>query len=125
MKHRLKKGSLVSIIFVSLFWIGLLTLVTIHKISPIIVGFYLLMGIITYIFYAVDKSAAIHNRWRISENTLHLLSLVGGWSGALLAQIILHHKSSKESFQVIYWITVFLNLVALGYFVMNNFSKIS
>jgi len=125
LKHRLKKGSLVSIIFVSLFWIGLLTLVTIHKISPIIVGFYLLMGIITYIFYAVDKSAAIHNRWRISENTLHLLSLVGGWSGALLAQIILHHKSSKESFQVIYWITVFLNLVALGYFVMNNFSKIS
>jgi uncharacterized membrane protein YsdA (DUF1294 family) len=120
MKHGIIKNSFLGgIILVSLFWGGLLTLVFMKKLSLLVVLFYALMGIITFIFYAVDKSAAVHNRWRISENTLHLLSLVGGWSGAFLAQMILHHKSSKESFQVIYKITVFLNLFALAFFIVE------
>ena len=35
--------------------------------------------------------------------------------GALAAQRLFRHKSSKASFQTIYWITVALNCAALGW----------
>jgi len=67
------------------------------------------ISVVTFIVYGVDKWAAMRNQWRIPENTLHLLSLAGGWPGALIAQQILRHKSRKPSFQAVFWITVALN----------------
>jgi len=119
LKNRVRNSSTLSgVLLVSLFWAGLLGLVFLKKLSFLVALFYAAMSVITFVVYAVDKSAAVHNRWRISENTLHLLSLFGGWSGALLAQIILRHKSSKESFRFIYWITVLLNLSVFAYYVV-------
>ncbi len=83
---------------------------------PIVVpSLYLVGSLITYVAYAVDKSAARRGRWRAKESTLHLLSLAGGWPGAQAAQCHLRHKSRKLSFQVAFWATVFLNCGALGY----------
>lgn len=65
--------------------------------------------------YYRDKSAAKNNEWRTAENSLHLLALVGGWPGALTAQKLLSHKSKKQSFQIIFWMTVALNCGALGW----------
>jgi uncharacterized membrane protein YsdA (DUF1294 family) len=62
--------------------------------------------------YAIDKSAAVSGRWRTPEQTLHLFSLAGGWPGALLAQQVLRHKTSKESFIAAFWLTVLLNAAA-------------
>jgi uncharacterized membrane protein YsdA (DUF1294 family)/cold shock CspA family protein len=70
---------------------------------------------ITFLVYAIDKAAARHDRWRTRERTLHLLSLIGGWPGALAAQRLLRHKSAKESFQTAFWATVFVNLAAVGW----------
>ncbi|MCP5079858.1 MAG: DUF1294 domain-containing protein, partial [Psychromonas sp.] len=65
-----------------------------------------------FIMYAVDKSAAKRGAWRTQESTLHLLSVVGGWPGALVAQQKFRHKTRKLSFQMIFWVTVLLNCVA-------------
>jgi uncharacterized membrane protein YsdA (DUF1294 family) len=43
--------------------------------------------------------AARKNNWRISENTLHLLSLGGDWVGGLFAQKLFRHKTVKQPFQ--------------------------
>jgi uncharacterized membrane protein YsdA (DUF1294 family) len=74
-----------------------------------LVGLYAAASFVTFMVYGFDKSAAMHDRWRTSESRLHLLALVGGWPGALLAQGLLRHKSSKASFQLVFWITVVLN----------------
>ena len=79
----------------------------------IILGAYVLASMITFIVYAIDKSAAQAGRWRTSEASLHLLGLLGGWPGALLAQQTLRHKSRKESFRVTLWFTVLLNCAGL------------
>jgi uncharacterized membrane protein YsdA (DUF1294 family) len=79
-----------------------------------IAGGYLLMSILAFIAYAVDKSAAKHNRWRTQESTLHLLGVLGGWPGALLAQRWLRHKSKKTAFLVVFWLTVLINCAALA-----------
>lgn len=81
----------------------------------LVLGAYLLMSAITFIAYAIDKSAAKAGRWRTSEATLHMLGLAGGWPGALLAQQILRHKSKKTSFRVVFWITVVLNCAGFAW----------
>ena len=87
--------------------VGLSVLVT--SIPPLILALYLIASLLTFIIYAADKSAARRGAWRTPENILHLLSLAGGWPGALVAQETLRHKSKKASFRFVFWLTVFLN----------------
>ena len=70
---------------------------------------------LTFIIYAIDKSAAIKGRNRTPENTLHLLAFMGGWPGALLAQQRLRHKTTKQPFRTIFWLTVMLNCAVLAW----------
>jgi uncharacterized membrane protein YsdA (DUF1294 family)/cold shock CspA family protein len=81
----------------------------VEKLPIIVLGLYLGASIIAFAVYAVDKSAAQNNQWRTKEGTLHLLGLIGGWPGALVAQRFLRHKSKKQSFQITFWGTVMLN----------------
>jgi uncharacterized membrane protein YsdA (DUF1294 family) len=69
-------------------------------------------SLLTFLVYAFDKSAAVSGRWRTAEQTLHLFGLIGGWPGALLAQQLLRHKTSKQSFISVFWFTVILNVCA-------------
>lgn len=73
---------------------------------------YLGASVLTFVVYAIDKSAAKAGRWRIAEKTLHLLALACGWPGALLAQKLLRHKTSKPGFIAMFWFTVLINVVA-------------
>jgi uncharacterized membrane protein YsdA (DUF1294 family) len=70
--------------------------------------------------YALDKSAAPRGGWRIAEKHLHLLDLLGGWPGGLLAQAKLRHKSSKTSFQVVFWLTVLVNIAVMAWMFHNG-----
>jgi len=83
--------------------------------SPMILVAYLVLSLLTFIAYAFDKWAALHDRWRTQESTLHLLALVGGWPGALIAQQVLRHKSQKESFRVVFWATVLINCAVFAW----------
>lgn len=74
---------------------------------------YLAASAASVVLYAMDKSAARRGRWRTAESTLHLLSVIGGWPGALIAQRLFRHKSSKPSFQAAFLFTVFLNCALL------------
>lgn len=87
-------------------------------VSPMVFVAYIGLSILTFLAYAVDKSAAINGRWRTPEKTLHLLSVAGGWLGALLAQQLLRHKCSKPSFVVVFWITVAANVA--GFFALHS-----
>lgn len=62
--------------------------------------------VVTFIAYALDKHAAQTGAWRIPEANLHLLELAGGWPGALTAQLVLRHKTSKRSYRIGFWLMV-------------------
>ena len=85
------------------------------RLPKIVFPLYLGTSIVAFIAYAIDKSAARRDAWRIPESTLHLLALACGWPGALTAQRLLRHKSAKASFQFTFWVTVTLNCGALGW----------
>ncbi|WP_417535488.1 DUF1294 domain-containing protein [Methylophaga sp.] len=100
-------------VLILLFSIGLVISVLTGKLPLAIPLVYLVMSVITFIAYAIDKSAAENGRWRTQENTLHLLALVGGWPGAILGQMLLRHKSKKKAFRMVFWLTVILNVAGL------------
>jgi uncharacterized membrane protein YsdA (DUF1294 family)/cold shock CspA family protein len=81
---------------------------------------HLIASAIAFCAYALDKSSARNGGWRIPEGTLHLLGLMGGWPGALVAQRLLRHKSKKRSFQVVFWATVLLNCGAIGWLLLER-----
>ena len=100
--------------FLGLAFYGVLVLLAAtDKMSWLVVGWYVVLGIITYGMYAKDKAAAQSGDWRTPESTLHLLSALGGWVGALLAQTYLRHKSQKPDFRVTYYLTVVINMAGL------------
>ena len=99
-----------SMIAVFLFLIIVVTSSLLEKTPFIVLYLYLAASLVTYIIYAMDKSAAKKGAWRTQESTLHLLSLIGGWPGAIIAQQKLRHKSIKQNFRIIFWITVALNI---------------
>jgi uncharacterized membrane protein YsdA (DUF1294 family)/cold shock CspA family protein len=72
---------------------------------------YLLMSLLTFFVYAVDKTKAHKNEWRTTEQTIHLFELLGGWPGALITQRVIRHKNKKTSFQVIFWMIVTIHIV--------------
>lgn len=74
---------------------------------------YVLISLVTLGVYVKDKRAAKTGQWRTPETTLHLLSLAGGWPGALMAQRFVQHKSRKFSFLRVYGLTVVGNLAVL------------
>lgn len=78
-----------------------------------LIAWYTIINLTTHLAYAIDKRAARKARWRVPEAQLHLLALLGGWPGAILAQQTLRHKTVKRSFRFAFWITVILNCAAL------------
>lgn len=74
---------------------------------------YLAASLAAVAAYRVDKSAAQTRAWRTAERTLHVLALIGGWPGALIAQKVFRHKSRKLSFQFVFWVTVAVNCAGL------------
>lgn len=70
----------------------------------------LVLSAISFVLYGWDKRQAQNDGWRVPEKNLHLVSLLGGWPGALAGQKFFRHKTQKQSFQLTYWFTVILHV---------------
>lgn len=85
------------------------------RLPSAILALYLASSGLTFLLYALDKSAARNHRRRIRERTLHFWGFCAGWPGALVASSLLRHKSSKPAFQSLFWLTVLANCLMLGW----------
>ena len=106
-----------SLVLFSIFSLVLYYLFALRLIPIELIYLYSIMSVTAFLMYAKDKKAAECGRWRTAENTLHVLSLFGGWPGAKIAQSFLRHKSQKLSFRIVYWVTVVVNCSALSWLI--------
>ena len=84
-----------------------------------ILSFYLMMiNIVTFAAFAMDKIAAIEHRSRIRIVTLLGLSFAGGSIGAWLAMYLFRHKTRKDYFTVGVPLTLVMHIVII-FFLMN------
>lgn len=59
----------------------------------------IIINIITFAVFGIDKKKAIDGKFRISELTLFVLSLLGGSLGGFIAMHTFHHKTKKWYFK--------------------------
>jgi len=78
------------------------------------------LSTLMYQLYVYDKRQARHYAWRVPQTILHLGELAGGWPGAFVAQKRLRHKSSKKSYQSIFWGVILIYQVAGFDMVFDN-----
>ena len=64
----------------------------------IFIGYLLLINVVAFAVFGVDKYRARNYQWRVPEKTLFLLAAVGGSIGALVGMYLFHHKTRHASF---------------------------
>jgi uncharacterized membrane protein YsdA (DUF1294 family) len=79
-----------------------------------ILATYAVLSVIAFALYGLDKRAAVRGARRTPERTLHLISLAGGWPGALVAQSAFRHKRRKGRFMAVFAATVLIHAAAWG-----------
>jgi uncharacterized membrane protein YsdA (DUF1294 family) len=73
----------------------------------------IIINIISFIIYGLDKLLAILKKYRIPEGVLLSLSIIGGPLGSLLSMLIFHHKTKKLLFYII-------NIISLIAWILFN-----
>ena len=72
-------------------------------------SYLVLLSLITFIAYGVDKKKAEKGKWRTKEKTLLLLSFFGGAFGGYPAMLVFRHKTKAE-----HWYFTAINLLGLA-----------
>ena len=60
----------------------------------------IVVNLLTWIIYGIDKWKAKRRAWRIPERTLLLFASVGGCTGALAGMLMFRHKTRKLKFMI-------------------------
>ena len=76
----------------------------------------IIINVVTFGAFAVDKGKAIKGAWRIPEAQLLFLCLIGGALGGLIGMNVCHHKTRKPKFK--YLVPLMLVLQVILYFMI-------
>lgn len=73
-----------------------------------------IINIMAILLCFVDKGRAIRHEFRISEDLLLFISLIGGCFGFIVGMNMFHHKTRKMKFKLVYlfcimWLFVFMS----------------
>ena len=66
-----------------------------------VIGFYLVViNLVAFLMFGVDKSRARKHQWRVAERSLFLVALVGGSLGAICGMFFFRHKTKHWYFRL-------------------------
>lgn len=65
----------------------------------VILSVILIVNVLAFLLYGIDKWKAKHSRWRIPESVLLGMTAVGGSVGAWLGMRVWHHKTQHKKFR--------------------------
>lgn len=68
--------------------------------EKIIIGLLIVINIIAFLMYGIDKSKAKRGAWRIPEATLLGIAFFGGSVGAFLGMRVFRHKTKHARFVI-------------------------
>ncbi|PKK88057.1 MAG: hypothetical protein CVV64_20510 [Candidatus Wallbacteria bacterium HGW-Wallbacteria-1] len=80
-----------------------------HPLLAILTG----INLASFLIHGMDKVLAVWSMVRVPEIVLLAMAALGGTPGAIIGQGLFRHKSSKDSFQTIFWIIAALQVALL------------
>lgn len=83
--------------------------------------YFIVINLLTFLLYGLDKYKAIRQEWRIPERALLLMAFMGGAFGALSAMRIFRHKTRKGRFRLM----ISLFCLLWGYVIVHKVLEIA
>ena len=65
---------------------------------PVVFWYVVIVNLVTFFIYGLDKAKSAMGSWRVSEKTLLTLALIGGSVGGIAGIKLFRHKTKKASF---------------------------
>ena len=81
-----------------------------------IVYYLIIINIVTFLVYGIDKWKARKTMWRIREASLLMLAVLGGSIGAWLGMKVWHHKTQHKKFRYGIPAIIIVQIAVIGYF---------
>jgi len=91
--------------------------------QSLILGFFLVMSLISFFTMGHDKAAAKASKNRVSENTLWKLAILGGGIGAYLGMITYRHKTKHLNFRIGFTLLAISHVVFIIWVTSSDFVK--
>jgi len=86
-----------------------------HWIEYVYLGWCGLLSCVSLVRYGMDKRRAIRaDPRRLSERSLHLVDLLGGYPGGLVGRRLFRHKTRKIGYQLIAWLIIAAHLAIIA-----------
>jgi uncharacterized membrane protein YsdA (DUF1294 family)/cold shock CspA family protein len=82
--------------------------------NPIPFFAYCFFSVLMLFLYGADKTQAAIKSWRVPDTYLHILEIMGGWPGALMAQNEFRHKTRQTRYQIVFRSIIALHLLGWG-----------
>lgn len=67
-------------------------------VGKILLVYLILVNVVSFFMYGIDKRKAIKDQWRIPEKTLLMAALLGGSLGAFTGMQVFRHKTKHLKF---------------------------
>lgn len=84
-----------------------------------IIIYIVVINLIAFLMFFLDKKYAEYGRWRISEKSLILIALFGGSVGAIYGMKWFRHKTKKPKFYIGLPIILILQIAFILYLCYN------
>ncbi len=82
----------------------------------------IVINLITFLSMYIDKRKAKYGKWRIPEQTLLILAIIGGSIGGIVGMYTFRHKTKKLRFTIIFPLILILQVVFV-FMIWNDFIR--
>ncbi|MDD3220796.1 MAG: DUF1294 domain-containing protein [Clostridia bacterium] len=85
--------------------------------TQLFILYLIIINIVTFVLFGLDKSRAKRRGWRIPEATLFFFTLIGGSLGAEIGMYGFHHKTQHPQFIIGIPVILLLQIILIFFLV--------
>ena len=95
------------------------------QIQIIIISYLVVINLIAFILYGIDKKRAIRNEHRIRESVLLWIARLGGAIGSWLGIKIFRHKTKHTKFRIVVPLWIVIWVVVIVFLIIKQPSMVN
>ena len=85
-----------------------------NDITKYFILYLIIINIIAFLAMYIDKRKAKYGKWRIQEQSLFILALIGGSIGAIVGMYTFRHKTKKLRFTIVFPVILVMQIILIA-----------